>query len=172
MTPRRTSGEIVNATLLEIFLALVFLVLVVAWSESVSADEARTAVRESTGVLVQVRGEVRRQGQQILGLRFNSRFPPFCEPADSALFLTIGLGPRGALQVLVRESKLGFQAGQSLTVSADNFTKAFRVVYDSSLVRGCRYRVRVIDAFDVSKDDYKRALSKIVAVFYPVGAYQ
>jgi hypothetical protein len=40
---RRTSGEVVNATLLEVFLALTFLVLAVAWQEQVAAEASTLA---------------------------------------------------------------------------------------------------------------------------------
>src|SRR5947209_5751354 len=105
MNGRRTSAEIINATLLEVFLAFIFVVLSIAWFERTRASKAEAA---------QAKAESERNEA-----RFNSPFPPPCrlgfQQRDTLVptedFLTATLAVPGRLDVLMTTDQLGYKRG-------------------------------------------------------------
>ena len=192
MSRRRTSGEIINATLLEIFLALSFIVFGLAVFEKQRANAAEdaldrapragdvNALRDSLAAarraaaltvdsLLTARVELdslRVAKQELDSLRFASRYPPDCEPdATPAELLTVTLTGGGQLAVTVHRPAFGFTAGRSFTTTTLQFAQRFAAVRDHSRANGCRYLVRIRDTESTSKEDYKRALAAINTTF-------
>src|SRR5690242_6414519 len=132
MNVRRSSGEIVNATLLETFLALVFLIFGLALFESQRADDAELtkATAPSRAELDSVKAElgkvsraesqhrdslqkVTTENDSLRGILL-SKYPPDCEVDKSpAEWLTITLLGRNRLKVVVHRTQLGYTAGST-----------------------------------------------------------
>jgi len=189
MSRRRTSGEIINATLLEVFLALSFIVFGLAVFEKRRAiaaeralDEAPTAtelaaLRESAAGARDSLAEARRAAtlafdslraarHELDSLRFASRYPPDCEPGSSpAQLLTVTLAGDGQLAITMHRSAFGFTRGATFTTTTGQFAGRFAPVREHSLANGCRYLVSIRDTDMTSKDEYKRALSAINSTF-------
>jgi hypothetical protein len=189
---RRTSGEIINATLLEVFLALSFIVFglavfekqranaaeaaldrapssreVVLLRDSLVAARAAAAARADTLFVARIElDSLRLAKQELDSLRFASQYPPDCEPdASPPHLLTVRLTGSGRLAVTVHRAALGFDAGEAFSTTPAGFSTRFARLRDHSLANGCRYLVRVEDTENTSKDDYKRALSAIATTF-------
>jgi hypothetical protein len=192
MSRRRTSGEIINATLLEIFLALSFIVFGLAVFEKQRANAAEAALRrapsgsdvealrdsldaarsaaathaDSLAAAQTELDNLRLAKVELDSLRFASRYPPDCEPeASPAEFLTVTLGGGGQLTVTIHRAAFGFTAGTTFTVTTAQFAQRFAEVREYSRANGCRYLVRIRDTERTSKDEYKRALSAINTTF-------
>ena len=193
---RRSSGEIINATLLEVFLALVFVVFALAIFEQrraiaaegklagvISADEAdvlrrllqatqdslrlaRIAEHQSRDSLNIAQATVRR-------LLFDSPYPPDCEPnASPAWLLTITLSGPGQLSVVGHRSAPGLKPDVPFVVSPAEFRAHFAALAEQSRARGCRYYARVRDTPNMPKAEYKSAMSAITSIFRFRGAFQ
>jgi hypothetical protein len=187
MSRRRTSGEIVNATLLEVFLSLVFVVMAIAWFERVQTQQAKAEASEAQrSATVRLKGidslertlKVVTQNRdslrvEVAALRFISPFPPYCEKeARPAEPLTVTLDGPSELAVAVERDFFGHTRGTVLRVSTERFPAQFSAVRNFSVAKGCRYPVRVLDTTEkVSKAEYKRALRAIRTTFY-VREYQ
>jgi hypothetical protein len=191
---RRTSGEIVNATLLEIFLSLVFIVFALAVWERQRADaaEARAAkvvssaasqadvARRATALadtLRQTRAAHRVMvdsiGRALDSLKFMSREPTNCEADEtSPEFLTVILAGPQQLRVTVNRSQLAHSAGTVEMLTPVAFVRRFADVRAYSLAHGCRYRARVVDSDAVAKADYKRGLAAVYTTFRARGFLQ
>ena len=192
MNRRRTSGEIINATLLEVFLALSFIVFGLAVFEKQRANAAEDALdraprvgdvaslrdslavaRRAVAITLDSLGSaqveldsLRLAKQELDSLRFASRYPPDCEPdASPAELLTVTLAGGGQLAVTMHRAVLGFAEGASFTITTAQFPQRFAAIREHSRANGCRYLVRIRDTERTSKDDYKRALSAINTTF-------
>jgi hypothetical protein len=172
MSGRRTSGEVVNATLLEIFLALVFIVLGIAWAKDSDAKRVADNLERERRRGQRLGEKLDTTGAALAEARFNSRFPPYCDNGDTLPLLTITFDRPDTFLVAIQRDRFGFRIGEKLQVPLSRFADTFKEIRDTSLTRGCRYRVRVIDTPGVSKEQYKRSLSRIVSTFYQAGAYQ
>jgi len=173
--PARTSGEIVNATLLEIFLALTFIVLAVAWVE----QEGRTDAERAQAALQDTLANVRQASAHLDSVEksnvllqqkvdsFVSTFPPYCVDRASAIAVELTLEQHDNIGVRVVRSAFGLHKGDSATVPITRFADHFAEVRDSSLRSRCRYRALMRDSPAISKEQYKRARLAIGQVFYP-----
>jgi hypothetical protein len=189
---RRSSGEIINATLLEVFLALTFIVFGLAVFEKQRANAAEDALdrapragdidvlRDSLDDALRVAStagdslaaarveldSLRIAKVQLDSLRFASRYPPDCEPdATPPELLTVTLTGGGQLGVTMHRAAFGFTSGATFTLTTAQFAGRFADVRDHSRANGCRYLVRIRDTERTSKDDYKRALAAINTTF-------
>ena len=174
----------INATLLEVFLALVFIIFGLAVWKQQELDEnqkelisvRKTSVNEkvwtdSIAVLLRDRQLKDSVAKRVVdSLKFMSREPANCE-ADGLTpeFLTIVLRPGPSLVVTVNRTILSHEAGSTTTLSGAEFEKEFRDVKAYSSAKLCYYRVRVRDVEGTSKTDYKRALAAIYTTFRPKG---
>jgi hypothetical protein len=195
-TRRRSSGEIMNATLLEVFLALVFLVFALAVFHQRRADAAEEKIRGSISTHEAVELERRLAAardslatarrvanarldslqlaaQTIAKLRFDSPYPPDCEPkANPAWLLTITLTGPAELTVLPHRAVGGLTPNVAFKVSPAAFRQHFAGLLESSRREGCRYYVRVQDTPNIPKAEYKVAMAAITSVFRFRGAFQ
>jgi hypothetical protein len=181
---RTSSGEVINATLLEVFLALVFIVFGLAVWKQQEVDEKQKeliSVRKTTlaekvwtdSIAALLKERERNDSiakRAIDSVKFMTREPANCE-ADGLTpeFLTIVLRPGPSLVVTVNRSILSHEAGSTTTLTSAEFEKEFRDVKAYSAARLCYYRVRVRDMEGTSKTDYKRALAAIYTTFRPKG---
>lgn len=184
MNRRASSGEVINATLLEVFLALVFIIFGLAvwkqqevdakqrelisvrrasqseqiWTDSISALLKALQLKDSVNKRV------------VDSLRFIGREPANCE-ADGVTpeFLTIVLHPGPSFAITVNRSILSHQAGSTAVLTEKQFEEQFRDIRAYSSAKLCYYRVRVRDTGGTSKPDYKRALAVIYTTFRPRG---
>jgi len=179
MWGRRQSGEIVNATLLEVFLALTFLVLAVV-QESVRVEVTNEAeirrLRDSLGMLsdslARLEAELAMRKGELLELRFNSRFPPDCPGVEEGEVAAVAIGGGDSVEVSVLSSRLGFAKGERRAMPTRAFPSTFEPFRAFGREHGCRFRVRIIDSDAATKREYIRAMSAVVGIFYTTGSYR
>jgi hypothetical protein len=184
MNVRRTSGEIVNATLLEIFLTLVFLIFGLAAFEQQRAEAAIAAknaapsphMLDSLRVLadsVQREQRAKADSLRVLSMANDSlrdllisKYPPDCEPnAGPAEWLTVTLIGPDQLHVLVNRTEFGLVKGGTLDLTAESFVRRFAAVHAKSERLRCRYVVQINDTRATNKEEFKHAVSEISSVF-------
>jgi hypothetical protein len=181
MSQRRTSGEIVNATLFEVCLALTFIIFAVAVFEQQRADAAEHArdARPDTGTYRKLRDTATVLRARVDTLQrfkdsLRSTYPPDCEShvTPPELLVVTLVGP-GQLTVTANRDAFGLTAGQSLSLTLDGFDQRFADVRTYSAAhKGCRFLVRIRDTNLTSKDDYKQALSVVSTTFRPRDAFR
>src|SRR2546428_11749687 len=99
---RRSSAEIINATLVEVFLAFLFVVLALAWAtdgqlkaEQKKTDQLRNENEASKGAAAKAQAErdAAKAEKDKLEERFWSQFPPACKTPEPELrhFLVVTL---------------------------------------------------------------------------------
>jgi hypothetical protein len=176
---RRTSAEVVNATLLEVFLTFVFVVLSVAVFQQnrASAEKERAdRLRESAGSLRQRLEDslaIARDSVDSLIAKFVSPFPPPCvqdsSPDEFAIFTLTSVN---RFDVLILRTEQGFMAGRRLRVMWPEMRRTFLRIWNWSRAHDCRFKVRVQDTDGVSKADYKRGLAVVKSMFYTSGEFR
>jgi hypothetical protein len=188
-TRRRSSGEIINATLLEVFLALVFMVFALAIFEQQRANAALTpedavtlrkaviATRDSLNTARRVArarfDSLTIANQTIAKFRFDSPHPPDCEPgARPAWLVTVTLAGPGQLTVVAHRAIKGLEPGVQFTVPTGEFRSRFANLRDASEKQGCRYFALIKDTPNMPKAEYKAAMSAITSIFRFRGAFQ
>jgi hypothetical protein len=182
---RRSSGEIINATLLEVFLTLSFMIFALAVFHKRRADiaEARaggpgtvTISAESLAIWRQaggLRDSLARTRRVIDSLRFASPYPPDCEPkANPPQLVTVTLAGPEDLLVVAHRPRFGLAVGQSARLSPEGFRARFADVRKYGLENGCRFWVEVRDTPAMPKASYKAAMAAITATFRQTGAYR
>lgn len=188
MNIRRTSGEIVNATLLETFLALVFLIFGLALVESKRAEVAEAASKESLSpasadsLRRQVAEGKRLAADQAIRLRratavgdslrgiLIGKYPPDCEPnAVPAALLTMKFIGQDQIRVVPNRNVFGMSSGTVIDLTARSFLAQFAGARKASLAQKCRYRVTVEDTKATSKDEFKSLLGLVQTVFRAQG---
>lgn len=181
---RRTSGEIVNATLLEIFLSFIFVVLALAvFSASKQRDASADASRwqEQAAQLRQEADSLRgalatarasrdslRQAYESLRAVYMSEFAPRCSlGGDTRYLLAFRLTEPAKWTAEVLEDLPPFRRGQELTVTPVSYASLFeplrRISYEE---RDCRFAVLVYDSERITKREYQEALAVIRRYFY------
>jgi hypothetical protein len=195
-TRRRSSGEIINATLLEVFLALVFVVFglavfvqqkgeaAAAAAKGSISREAADSLRHSLDALrdslnaardvARTRADsLRLSRQQVATLLYESPHPPDCEPrANPPWLMTVTLTGPGQLTVVGHRAIEGLTPGAAFTTSYADFTQRFRELDAGAKQRGCRYYVQVRDTPNTPKAEYKAAMQAITSIFRFRGAFQ
>jgi hypothetical protein len=192
LSRRRSSGEIINATLIEVFLALVFMVFCLAVFEQkqlretsarlvgvLGSAEAKT-LRDSLNValdsLTEARGVAARRQDSLATARaqlFVSRYPPDCEPlANPSWIITVELLGPNHLSIVAHRPVAGLTPGQRIDATLPEFEARFDQVRADGLKQGCKFFAKVNDTPGTSKADWKTALSVISSVFRTNGAYK
>jgi hypothetical protein len=181
---RKSSGEIINATLLEVFLILVFVVFALAVFERQRLDAAVAAkegwasaeeVRALKDSLRRAQVTLRKTNDSVVFLTklFQSRYPPDCEPgAVPAAVVTIGILGKGLIRVEANRSFPGMHAGDTVRVALNRFQAVFSAARRESGRQGCRYLAQIRDIYGASKADFKLAGSVINTVFRPRDIYK
>src|SRR5207237_1103746 len=133
---RRTSGEVINATLLEVFLALAFILFGLADFEQRRAIEAETklqgtpsadALQSAMRALAAARDTMAKDAERYLAARdtinkLRSPITPDCEPgAAPPALVTLTLIGQGQMRVYVNRSAANLTAGETFTVSSQDF---------------------------------------------------
>ena len=159
---KRTSAEVINATLLEVFLVFVFVVLSIAWFEQRRAD-----AESGRADTADARADSMQRAQ------FESPFPPICHatsrPRD---FITVTLVSGGRLDLRINRDELGHKAGTTLTLSLEAFADSFSDVDRFSQDSLCRFRARIQDTEGLSKAEFKQLLMGVRKIFYTRGEFQ
>jgi hypothetical protein len=167
---RRTSAEVVNATLLEVFLAFVFVVLSIAWFEHASsaqqASRADSLAKAQSGLLKQ-----RDSLSKALALVLSPYAPPCHVGATQKYFVTLTLTHTGVIDVRVNRAELRHPAGQRFVVSAEALADSFSDVIRFSKDSTCHFLAVVMDS-TLSKESYKRGLRAVQEIFNMKGQYQ
>jgi len=169
---RRNSGEIINATLLEVFLSFVFVVLALAIFERAKAEKEKSA---RTKVEVRDRGlagklakaEAERDSLRFL---YQSQFIPKCD--DGRPLLQIEL-VRAAEWIVSPTSSVREPSPSSPTkMTPLEFQRRFGAVSSREQGRPCKFVVNVLDSGGLDKEQFKEAMRVITSLFYQSGAYQ
>jgi hypothetical protein len=186
--PRRTSGEVINATLLEVFLALAFILFGLADFEQRRALSAETILEASPSVdalqseasaLAAARDTIRKNTELYQAARdtinkLRSPIQPDCEPGGvPAALVTLTLIGQGQMRVQVNRSVADLTAGETFTVASEAFRQRFSAVLALSAMKGCRFIARIEgqNAPEVTKTDLLASLSSIGTVFRPRNVY-
>jgi hypothetical protein len=188
MNPRRTSGEIVNATLLETFLALVFLILSLAAFEFQRAESAEAARRTGLDAAAadsirDLLAELRRERTALAdSLRAStvsndslrgvllSKYPPDCDATKHPVeWLTVTLVGPDQLHVVVNRTQFGLAAGTTLDLTLDAFVRRFAPVREDGERHRCRHVVRIRDTKGTDKRAFKEAVRAVTIDFRPTG---
>ncbi len=179
---RRTSAEIINATLLEVFLAFLFVVLTIASFEGARARRYRKVIGRVGSLAVQldslkaadsVARSERDSLREVFGARFNSPYAPPCNGAATPRdFVTILLSVPDSIGVTINRDELSHNRGDRFVVSYQGFNEAFRDIRNHSVSKHCHFIAHVSDSPTLAKSEYKRALRVVRAVFYTYGELQ
>jgi hypothetical protein len=162
---RRTSAEVVNATLLEVFLAFVFVVLSVAWFEHTASVQAANTVDSLATVQ---KGLVKQRELLRQALILSPYAPPCRREVQPKYFATVTLTQSGTVDVRVNRTELGHPAGQRFAVTPEALADSFWDILQFSTDSTCHFLAVVRDA-TVSKESYKRGLKAVRDIFYTVG---
>ena len=170
---RRSSAEIINATLVEVFLAFLFVVLSVAWFATRDLRHAQDKNREleqrATNAARErdAATEAKRRAEE----RFNSKFPPECPASrsDSRYFLVITLAGPDYVVAEVQYDVLTYKRGDVMRGTLRDFAGNFAAAVKYSDENKCKFRVRIDDTDRMSKADFKRAIATIKGPFYISG---
>jgi hypothetical protein len=168
---RRASGEVINATLLEVFLAFVFLVLTLAYFERSRADSATGELGISRRQLDSMVSKNKRLAQERDSLQalYLSQFVPKCD--DGVPVMQVRLSSP-AQWLVVRRAKSGRWEEDAALVAPEEFAGRFTLSGQLSPGRACRYVVEVIDEGALNKEQFKEALRIITRLYYQTGAYR
>lgn len=189
-TRRRSSGEIINATLIEVFLALVFMVFCLAVFEQrrsrkneaalmgalsrEDVQQLRDSLRSTLDSLNAARGIASRRLDSLSTARaqlFVSPHPPDCEPlANPAWLITVKLLGTNEFSVVPHRAVAGLTPGVAVRMTPAEFQARFAEVRDAGLKQGCRFLAMVEDTPETTKTDFKRALTVIRSAFRDNGA--
>jgi isopentenyl diphosphate isomerase/L-lactate dehydrogenase-like FMN-dependent dehydrogenase len=174
MTTRR-SGEIINATLMEVFITLCFLVLLLlqeAEDRAASVQRALSTERESFRQLTLAKAtadeRVSVQDQKIVELedRWLSEHPGDCHlPSVPVKVLDAEVQQSGDIRVKVLAAIEGYAAGSVVTLSPAEFHQYFAPVWQYSKRNRCRFIASVSNSPDVPLETYKRANGAIATIF-------
>src|SRR5438132_1175012 len=116
---RRTAGEVINATLLEIFILLVFVLMVVAaFTNEKLEQKAERLEKERKDLIKQTEAakeKYQEAKKEVIALQkpYMSEFKPACD-SESKYVMDIFLRGRDALEVGVNEDIEGHQKGEQL----------------------------------------------------------
>lgn len=173
MNTQRRSGEIVNATLLEVFLSFIFVVLAVAVFKVVEAQTAeenaerqreRAEQAEQENDRTRSERDAARQERDSLEQLYQSEHPPSCR---KEYFLDVTLNAPEEWTIRVNYTVLRHKAGDLSDLEAQVFLEHFNDVRIHSFQKQrCRYPVLVYDTDAVNKDEYQRAIRAIRKIFY------
>lgn len=174
---KRTSGEVINATLLEVFLALVFIVFALASFNRTYGRRAESSAGALRDSLATARAQTKAIGDSAARLVFTvdsfkaySKSLPNCDPrADAPQFLLIKLGAAEILDVTVLRTTAGFTRGDQFLLTVSQFRSWFAPAAEYSRRNKCRLLVDVRDNKLLLKDDYKRMVAGINEIFRPQG---
>ncbi len=189
-TRRRSSGEIINATLIEVFLALVFMVFCLAVFEQsrsrkseaalqgalprADVERLRDSLRSTLDSLTVARGIALRRLDSLYTARaqlFVSPHPPDCEPlADPPWLITVKLVGTGDLSVVAHRPIAGLTPKVAVRMTEEEFRTRFAEVRDEGMKRGCRFLAMVEDTPGTTKAGFKRGLGVIRSAFRDNGA--
>ena len=172
MSQRRSSGEVINATLLEVFLAFVFVVLALAYFES---GKVQAAAGEQSAAQARAKAaEERAAGlqRQVDSARdvYLSQFKPACD--SGALLLTLKLTTRTRWEVTPRRDIGQITPSASREVRPKDFRSELAPAIADGRARGCKYEIEIVGTDSISTSDYIRARQQLVQVFYPRDSYQ
>jgi hypothetical protein len=189
-TRRKSSGEIINATLIEVFLALVFMVFCLAVFEQnrsrqsqaalrgslpgAEAQSLRDSLRSTLDSLSAARSIASRRLDSLSTARaqlFVSPHPPDCEPlANPPWLVTVKLVGPGAFSVVAHRPVAGLTPRVAVRMTESEFRSRFAGVRDTGVNQGCRFLAMVEDTPGMTKAGFKHALSVIRSVFRDNGA--
>jgi len=177
--PNRTSGEIVNATLLEVFLTLSFLAMGLAVFAQARASRAearagraqahstilRRALAKDSAKFDSLRGTQSALGSIIDSLKAKSRLRPECDPDVPGDLITVKFDAGTRLVVTVNRAIFGLRKGEMFDIAEATFGSRFSEVSAFSLANRCLFSAFVVDSPLRSKDESKRGGRVIAAVF-------
>jgi hypothetical protein len=172
--PRR-SGEVLNATLMEVFITLCFLVLLMLQQAEERAASARRALSEQLDAVRQLaiakasaEEQLKLRDEKILDLeeRWLSEHPGDCHvPSVPVKILEAEVQQTGAIRVKVLAALEGYREGTVVTLSPAEFHGYFASLWKYSKEHRCRFIAAVSNAKDVPLDKYKRANGAIATIF-------
>jgi hypothetical protein len=189
-TRRRSSGEIINATLIEVFLALVFMVFCLAVFEQSRSRQSeaalqgalprddverlRDSLRTTLDSLTVARGVASRRLDSLSTARaqlFVSPHPPDCEPlANPPWLVTVKLVGPGEFSVVAHRPVGGLTPKVAVRMTEEEFRARFADVRAAGLKQGCRFLAMVEDTPGTTKAGFKHAVAVIRSVFRDNGA--
>ena len=172
----RRRSEVVVTSLLEVFLALAFVILAMAWfnveqreglqnSLEVEQDRNRRQGREYRQCQDSLdQFETRCDSLEEAVRRYQSEFAPLCR---RGFFLTVEVIGPTRLSIEVNFDVLHHGANEVFQVPLTEFGATFEGVRAHSFEElDCRYAIQMIDSPTISKSDYKRIRGELERIFY------
>ncbi len=176
MRVRRTSGEIIALTMMEVFLTFLFVVLTFT---TIREDQTRRLredverlrlgagqLQTENEVLKRERDAARRQAEA-LERRFMSEFAPRC-PQKARFLIDVFLHGGNRLEVLFNQDMYDgkYRRGQRQWMSRADFREYFGPLYQASVRDGCRYTAVMRDTPTISKTELLEMQSFVREFFY------
>ena len=178
---RDRSGEIVNATLMEVFVVLTFMFLVYAMmvenvkdrelGELVSEIQLRKQeLQDLEAKLAQISEALRRAEGERKDWedKYTSAYPPRCKPYETDLYGKVVLMDGRTIHVtipLAYRQGVDFQGAAELSWS--DFEREFSGLRTVTRHERCRLQIYVTDSTSPeNKNEYKQGLSIVKNVFY------
>lgn len=178
----RSSGEVVNATLMEVFVVLCFMMIVlyssndrklteigVKYRDVEEANKSLLAERDQLKSAVEdhaMRAAQSEKERDDLRRRYLSEHPRDCRAPDVPVtLLRVNIADEDQLEVEVLGSFLAHIQGRKFNYTRPGFISAFTDVWNYSLEQECRFRAIVSNAPSVETEAYKKANKAIAGMF-------
>ncbi len=190
MKVRRTSGEIVALTMMEVFVTFIFALLAFSTIREVKPARMEQAVADQKVLIGDLEARLRQLDEDTKRLRderdlhaararrlederdalrekFLSEFPPKCPPAESPV-IDIVLKGDDTLDVTLNTDLLSgrYVKGTRLTLSGRQFSSYARPLVDDGRSRRCKYLVQLRDSDTITKREFIRTEKTIRRDFY------
>lgn len=161
------SIEIVNATLLEVFVVLSFIVMAVLASKQADFAEARKSWATERGAL-EKRAEVAERLVSLHQGQFVSHLKPACggvlEPIIE--FRLIGDDRIAASAKRMDAAAFGWQLGNSEMLAVPELEKRLAPIAAYNSAKSCKFYAQMVDAPAISKNEFKRIRKSLLQFFY------
>jgi competence protein ComGC len=173
---RRSSGEVINATLMEVFLFLSFLVLILLHSAVTAKEEAEKKSAEAEETATQLRHDVvsldhkRRQAEQerdVYKEKYISNHPPDCRlEGVASTVVEVCIASANRLHVEMLATVGSHKLGEKALFTPDAFRRSFADVWELSQRHECRFHALVRRELGVQTGDYIDANRPVAQLFY------
>lgn len=176
---KRNSSDVVNATLLEVFILLAFMLMIVAAATNEQVQKLGIGNKEREkfyckrnnapcddliakleAEIVELESKLRETSPKE-GLK--SKIPPTC--ADNQVIMEMTLHGLDRIGVSMNLDVAGHRQGEKQVVSLASLGKYYRDILDDARKKECVYRIRVHDTETINKRDLKLAFNELRSNF-------
>jgi len=172
---RTRGGEIVNATMLEVFLLFSFLLLILMSADAEKLSKALSVqgkAKEIEAELARTKSELADAQGRLVILNhgeYRSPYKPPC-PSSERYLIEVQIKDAAALSVKFTQANFGLSAGETVEVPLPHFGRfvSAKGIDTFSGKNNCKFRARLIDSPDATKLQYKAAYQNVSRFFYVI----